>query len=40
MKKLKEIYLKYKPYIRIDLLMYFIMILTIIIYVTVVSMSR
>lgn len=32
MKKLKELYREYKPYIRVDLIMYGVMILLIIVY--------
>lgn len=35
MKKLKELYREYKPYIRVDLIMYGVMILLIIVYFVV-----
>jgi hypothetical protein len=34
MKKLKQLYREYKPYIRVDLIMYGVMILLIILYFT------
>ncbi|MFT5618087.1 MAG: hypothetical protein ACI85I_001316 [Arenicella sp.] len=40
MKKLKDFYAKYKEYIRVDALMYLVMVLAIVITVVIISIMR
>ena len=38
-KKIKELYKEYKPYVRVDLIMYGVLILMILLYVIISSLS-